>query len=62
MFTQTVVWAMTEPAGEFGEIVKGTEGKVIGALVTDDTVTHYEIEWDAGVLTVEETWMVDRVA
>ena len=62
MFTQRVVWAMQEPTDEFGEIVKGTEGRVVGALVTDNTVTHYEVEWDVEVLTVEEAWMVDRVA
>lgn len=47
---------MQEPAGEFGEIVRGVEGTVVEDL--GDTVI---VEWDNGVMVAAEAWMVNAI-
>lgn len=58
-----VVWAMPEATGEFGEVTRGAEGTVIERQRDGDgPVRWLTIEWDAGVMTVEDAWQVDYVS
>lgn len=58
-----VVWAMPEATGEFGEVPQGTEGTVIERQQDGNGPVRYlAIEWDTGVMTVEDAWQVDYVS
>jgi hypothetical protein len=51
---------MQEPAGEFGEVVRGTEGTVMMRVIDGDT-TWLTVEWDAGVVVDVDEWMTDTI-
>lgn len=59
--TMRVVWAMTEPTGEFGEITRGAEGTATERTEDPDGTPRIWIEWDAGTATNSEEWMTDKI-